>query len=334
MFPQTRLRRLRRTPGLRDLHAEHALTPADLIQPLFVTDVPEAAVDIPGLPEQRRHLPEALVRRAADAYALGIRAIALFPYIDPRLKDETGREGLNPDNLICRTLRLLKAEVPDLLLIADAALDPYTVHGHDGPLRADRTGTDNDATAAALAVQAVHAAAAGADIVAPSDMSDGRIGIIRRALEAAGHTDTVLVSYTAKYASAFYGPFRNAAGSASLLIGDKRTYQMDPRNAREALREAELDAAEGADVLMVKPGLLYLDIVARLKPLRLPIWAYQVSGEYAMLHAGAAAGAFNLDAALYETLIAFKRAGCSAVLTYGAMRVAAALGALTPLGVG
>jgi porphobilinogen synthase len=267
-----------------------------------------------------------LAAKAREARALGIPCIALFPNTPAALRDEKGQEALNPDNLMCRAIRAIKDAVPDIGVLGDVALDPYTAHGHDGLV--DKAGRVlNDETSAVLAQQAVVLAEAGADIVAPSDMMDGRVGTIRRALEDAGHVDVQIMAYAAKYASAFYGPFREAVGSRGLLKGDKKSYQMDPANALEALREVALDIAEGADHVMVKPGLAYLDIIFRVKQrFELPVFAYQVSGEYAMIEAAAAAGAGERDALLIETLMAFKRAGCSGVLSYHAPLAARLLG--------
>jgi porphobilinogen synthase len=255
------------------------------------------------------------VREAERAMKLAIPCIALFPYTDPKLRDENGTEALNPDNLVCRAIRAIKNEFPDIGILCDVALDPYTSHGHDGLLRDGEI--LNDETVAILVRQALVEAEAGCDIVAPSDMMDGRVGAIRAALDAAGRTDVQIMSYAAKYASAFYGPFRDAVGSSATLTGDKRTYQMDPGNSDEALREAELDIAEGADMIMVKPGLPYLDILRRLKDaFGMPTFAYQVSGEYAMIMAAANNGWLDGDKAMMESLIAFKRAGADGVLTY------------------
>jgi porphobilinogen synthase len=267
-----------------------------------------------------------LAEKAREARGLGIRCVALFPNTPRELRTEDAREALNPDNLICRAVRSVKEAAPDIGVLTDVALDPYTAHGHDGLV--DSAGyVVNDSTAEMLARQALVQAAAGADIVAPSDMMDGRVGGIRRALEREGHVNVQIMAYAAKYASAFYGPFRDAVGSGGLLKGDKKSYQMDPANAEEALREVALDLAEGADSVMVKPGLPYLDIVRRVKErFEVPVFAYQVSGEYAMIEAAAAAGAGERDALVLETLTAFKRAGCAGVLTYYAPLAARLLG--------
>ncbi len=321
-FPAIRLRRTRVAAWSRALVAEHSLTPADLIWPLFVTSGEGVEEPIATLPGVSRWSVDRLVGRAREAVMLGIPCIALFPNTPAELRSDDGREALNPDNLMCRAIRAVKDAVPALGILTDVALDPYTAHGHDGLV--DACGRVlNDPTSAVLIEQALVQAAAGADIVAPSDMMDGRIGAIRSALEDAGHQDVQIMAYAAKYASAFYGPFRDAVGSRGLLKGDKRGYQMDPANAEEALREVALDLAEGADTVMVKPGLPYLDIVRRLKErFAVPVFAYQVSGEYAMIEAAAAVGAGDRDALVLETLLAFKRAGASGVLTYHAAHAA------------
>jgi porphobilinogen synthase len=316
-YPASRLRRTRTTAWSRALVAETMLTPADLIWPIFVTSGDaEAIATLPGV---SRWSVSGVVERAREAVSLGIPAIAIFPNTPPALRSADGAEALNPGNLACTAIAAVKDAVGDALgVIADVALDPYTSHGQDG-LVDDRGHVVNDATVEVLAQQAVLLASAGADIVAPSDMMDGRVGAIRAALEADGHQTTQIMSYAAKYASAFYGPFRDAVGSRGLLKGDKRGYQMDPANVREALREVEMDVAEGADSLIVKPGLAYLDIVARVSDaFDLPVFAYQVSGEYAMIEAAAAVGAGDRDALILETLLAFKRAGARGVLTYHA----------------
>ena len=321
-YPAVRLRRTRASAWSRRLHAETVLTPADLIQPLFITEGRGVKEPIASLPGVSRWSVDGVVARAREARDLGIPCVALFPNTPAHLRTDDGREALNPDNLMCRAVRALKDAVPDIGVLTDVALDPYTTHGHDGLV--DAAGyVVNDATADALVGQALNQAAAGADIVAPSDMMDGRIGLIRAALERDGRPDVQIMSYAAKYASAFYGPFRDAVGSRGLLKGDKKTYQMDPANAEEALREVALDLAEGADGVMVKPGLPYLDIVRRVKErFEVPVFAYQVSGEYAMIEAAAAAGAGDRDALVLETLMAFKRAGCTGVLTYHAAHAA------------
>jgi len=304
------------------MHAETILTAADLIWPLFIAEGQGVEEPIASLPGVSRWSVDGIVARAKEARDLGIPCIALFPNTQPDRRSDDGKEALNPDNLMCRAIRALKDAVPDIGVLTDVALDPYTSHGHDGLL--DDSGyVLNDATAEVLVGQALNQAAAGADIIAPSDMMDGRVGLIREALEAEGHVNVQIMSYAAKYASGFYGPFRDAVGSRGLLKGDKKTYQMDPANAEEALREVALDLAEGADSVMVKPGLPYLDIILRVKDrFEVPVFAYQVSGEYAMLEAAIAAGAAERDAVVLETLMAFKRAGCSGVLTYHALHAA------------
>ena len=326
-YPALRLRRSRRHAWSRALVAETVLTPADLIWPLFVTDGRGIEEPIAALPGVSRWSVDGIVARAREAVAAGIPALALFPNTPPALRSDDGREALNPDNLMCRAVRAVKDAVPGIGVLTDVALDPYTSHGHDGLV--DASGhVLNDATSAVLVEQALVQANAGADIVAPSDMMDGRVGAIRAVLEREGHHDVQIMAYAAKYASAFYGPFRDAVGSRGLLKGDKRAYQMDHANAEEALREVALDLAEGADSVMVKPGLPYLDIVRRVKErFEVPVFAYQVSGEYAMIEAAVAAGAAERDALVLETLGAFKRAGCSGVLSYHALHAARLLGA-------
>ena len=318
-YPNLRLRRTRASAWSRALHRETLLTPADLIWPLFVTEGTGVEEPIGSLPGVSRWSVDGIVKRANEALDLGIPCVALFPNTPRTLRSDDGTEALNPDNLMCRAIKAIKdACGSDLGVLTDVALDPYTAHGHDG-LTDDVGYVVNDATVEVLARQAVVQADAGADIVAPSDMMDGRVAAIRSALEQAGHVNVQIMAYAAKYASAFYGPFRDAVGSRGLLKGDKKSYQMDFGNALEALREVALDLAEGADHVMVKPGLPYLDIVRRVKDrFEVPVFAYQVSGEYAMIEAAAAAGAGDRDALLIETLTAFKRAGCAGVLTYHA----------------
>jgi porphobilinogen synthase len=317
-FPALRLRRTRAAAWSRALFAETRLAPADLIWPLFIAEGEGAEEPIPGLPGVSRWSVDRIGARAREARELGIPCIALFPNTPRGLRTDDAREALNRDNLICRAVRAAKDSAPEVGVLTDVALDPYTAHGHDGLV--DGSGRVlNDATSAVLVEQALVQAEAGADIVAPSDMMDGRVGAIRSALEREGHVDVQIMAYAAKYASAFYGPFRDAVGSRGLLKGDKKTYQMDPPNAEEALREVALDLAEGADSVMVKPGLPYLDIVRRVKErFEVPVFAYQVSGEYAMIEAAAAAGAGDRDSMVLETLTAFRRAGCTGVLTYHA----------------
>ena len=302
--------------------AETVLTPANLIWPLFVTEGEGVEEPIATLPGVSRWSVDSIVARAKEAHGLGIPCVALFPNTPRHLRTEGGEEALNPDNLMCRAIRAITDAVPDIGILTDVALDPYTAHGHDG-LVDDLGRVLNDATMNVLVQQALVQARAGATIIAPSDMMDGRVGAIRTALEAEGFHDVQIMAYAAKYASAFYGPFRDAVGSGGLLKGDKRGYQMDPANAEEALREVALDLAEGADTVMVKPGLPYLDIIRRVKDrFQVPVFAYQVSGEYAMLEAAVAAGAGDRDALVLETLMAFRRAGCSGVLTYHAAHAA------------
>jgi porphobilinogen synthase len=310
------------------MHRETVLTPADLIWPLFVTDGSGIEAPIASLPGISRWSLDGIAARAQEAVSLGIPCLALFPNTQAERRSEDGREALNPDNLMCRAIRTIRDAVGDGLgILTDVALDPYTNHGQDGLI--DEAGyVLNDETVEVLVGQSLNQAAAGADIIAPSDMMDGRIGVIRAALEAAGHGNVQIMAYAAKYASAFYGPFRDAVGSGGLLKGDKKTYQMDPANGEEALREVALDLAEGADSVMVKPGLPYLDIVRRVKErFEVPVFAYQVSGEYAMLEAAVSVGAGDRDALVLETLTAFKRAGCAGVLTYHAAHAARLLGA-------
>ena len=319
-YPATRLRRLRQSEWSRRLVREHGLNAADLICPLFVMEGAGCREPVASMPGIERHSVDRVLEKAAEAAHLGIPVVALFPYTDPTLRTPDGREALNPDNLVCRAVRAIKREVPDIGILCDVALDPYTSHGHDGLLEGGRIA--NDATLEVLARQALVQAEAGCDIIAPSDMMDGRVGAIRQALEATGHSDVMIMAYTAKYASGFYGPFRDAVGSSSMLKGDKKTYQMDPANSNEALREAELDIAEGADMIMVKPGLPYLDILYRLKTtFCIPTFAYQVSGEYAMLTAAIANGWLETKV-VEESLLAFKRAGADGILTYFAIDVA------------
>jgi porphobilinogen synthase len=318
-YPALRLRRTRATAWSRALHREVQVSPADLIWPLFVTEGEGVEQPVAALPGVSRWSVEGIAARAKEAVSLGIPCLALFPHTQPERRSEDGREALNPDNLMCRAIRAIRdACGDDIGVLTDVALDPYTSHGQDGLIDADGY-VINDDTVAMLVDQAINQAEAGADIIAPSDMMDGRVKAIRMALEMAGHPNVQIMSYAAKYASAFYGPFRDAVGSGGLLKGDKKSYQMDPANAEEALREVALDLAEGADSVMVKPGLPYLDIVRRVKErFEVPVFAYQVSGEYAMLEAAAAAGAGERDALVLETLTAFKRAGCAGVLTYHA----------------
>ena len=307
--------------------AEHRLHPSDLILPLFVCEGAACEEPIAALPGVSRWSVDRIGAQAKIAHALGIPCVALFPNTPGHLRTERGEEALNPDNLICRAIKAVKDACPDIGVLTDVALDPYTAHGHDGLVDA-RGCVLNDETTRILVEQALVQAEAGADIVAPSDMMDGRVGAIRAGLEAAGKCDTAIMAYAAKYASAFYGPFREAVGSSGRLKGDKRGYQMDPANGAEALREVALDITEGADFVMVKPGLPYLDVVAAVRQrFEVPVFAYQVSGEYAMIEHAAAAGAGDRDALILETLLAFKRAGATGVLTYHALDAARLIGA-------
>jgi porphobilinogen synthase len=316
-----RPRRNRRTPWVRRMVRENVLTTDDLIWPLFVVDGARLRVPVNSMPGVERLSVDEAVREAERAARLDIPCIALFPYTDPSLRDEDGSEATNPDNLVCRTVRAIKKEVPEIGILCDVALDPYTSHGHDGLLRGGEI--VNDETVAVLVEQALVQARAGCDIIAPSDMMDGRVGAIRAALDDGGLGNVAIMAYAAKYASAFYGPFRDAVGSSTTLVGDKRTYQMDPANTDEALREVELDIEEGADMVMVKPGMPYLDVLWRVKDaFAMPTFAYQVSGEYAMIMAAAGNGWLDGDKAMVESLIAFKRAGADGVLSYFAPRVA------------
>lgn len=322
-FPASRPRRLRRDAFTRALVREHRLAPEDLILPVFLLDGTNQAQDVASMPGVKRRSIDGLFAVAEECVALGVPVMALFPVIEPALKTPDGREATNPEGLVPRAVRELKKRFPGLGLLTDVALDPFTSHGQDGLLD-DRGYILNDATVAVLTKQALVQAEAGVDIVAPSDMMDGRIGAIRTALEGAGRIHTRIMAYSAKYASAFYGPFRDAVGSAANLgKADKKVYQMDPGNSDEALREVALDIAEGADMVMVKPGMPYLDIVRRVKDeFRVPTFAYQVSGEYAMLKAAAANGWLDHDAVMMEAMLAFKRAGADGVLTYFALEVA------------
>jgi porphobilinogen synthase len=323
-FPSTRLRRNRFDDATRRLVAENKLSVDDLIWPIFIRDGGGPPSDIASMPGVQRVGLDGLARHVAEAARLNIPAIALFPATPPSLKDAEGTEALNPENLICSAARILKSEFPQIALVGDVALDPYTDHGHDGVIRDGYV--DNDDTLAIMRIQAVNQAQAGIDIISPSDMMDGRIGAIRAALDEAGFIHTRLMSYAAKYASAFYGPFRDAIGSSGALKGDKKTYQMNPANTDEALREVAMDIAEGADMVMVKPGMPYLDIIARVRArFEIPVFAYQVSGEYAMICAAAQNGWMDHDRAMLESLLGFKRAGCSGVLTYFAVQAARAL---------
>ena len=320
-YPTTRPRRNRQDGFTRRLVAEHRLSTDDLIWPIFFTEGTAQETEVASMPGVRRVSLDRLEAHVAPAARLGIPALALFPVTPVDQRDAEGTQSGNPDNLMCRAARLLKSAFPDIGLIGDVALDPYTDHGHDGLLRGDVI--VNDESVAVLVRQSLNQAEAGIDILAPSDMMDGRIGAIRHALDAHGHADVRLMSYAAKYASAFYGPFRDALGSGGFLRGDKKTYQMDPANSDEALREVALDLAEGADMVMVKPGMPYLDIIRRVRErFAVPTFAYQVSGEYAMIMAAANNGWIDRDRAMMESLLAFKRAGCDGILTYFALDAA------------
>lgn len=325
LYPAHRLRRLRQAGWSRRLVAEHTLSPADLIWPLFVKEGDGAAEPVTSMPGVSRVSVDGAVHAAAEAAELGIPLIALFPEVSADAKTPDAAEAVNADNLVCRTVRRIKSEVPEVGVMCDVALDPYNSDGHDGLVKDGRV--LNDETVEILVRQALVQADAGADVLAPSDMMDGRVGAIRMALEAADHKDTLIMSYAAKYASAFYGPFRDAIGSAGALGKEgKQTYQMDPANTDEALREVAQDVAEGADMLIVKPGMPYLDVVQRIKQeFRLPTFAYQVSGEYAMLQAAAANGWLDPDRAMMESLLAFRRAGADGILTYFAPAAARAM---------
>ncbi|HKY17630.1 MAG TPA: porphobilinogen synthase [Rhizomicrobium sp.] len=320
-YPALRMRRLRRHDWTRRLVAETTLSACDFIWPVFVIEGVNKRVPIASMPGVERLSVDLLVNAAREAASLGIPVIALFPQTPAALKTEDGREAVNPDNLVCRAVRAIKSAVPQIGVLCDVALDPYTSHGHDGVVR--EGDVHNDATVDILVQQSLVQVAAGCDIIAPSDMMDGRIGAIRDGLEQAGHHNTLLMAYAAKYASAFYGPFRDAVGSAKALSGDKRSYQMDPANGDEALREVALDLAEGADMVMVKPGMPYLDLVRRVKErFGVPTFAYQVSGEYAMLSAAFEKGWLDRERAMLESLTGFKRAGASGILTYFAVEAA------------
>jgi porphobilinogen synthase len=322
-FPRVRLRRNRKSAWIRDLTAQNIFLPSDLILPLFVIEGKNKEEKISHLPDVSRLSIDLIVKKAKEARKLGIPALMLFPALDQKLKSSNGKEAINSKNLMCRAIYEIKNAVPEIGVITDVALDPYTTHGHDGII--DENGyVENDATIEILCQQALVQAQAGCDIIAPSDMMDGRIGIIRDALDDQGFSDVALMSYAVKYASSFYGPFRHAVGSVNnLKKSDKKTYQMDFRNSQEALREVALDVAEGADMIIVKPGMPYLDVVSQVSQnFKLPVIAYQVSGEYAMLKFAAEKGAFDFDAVFYESLTSFKRAGASAVISYGAVEVA------------
>ena len=325
-FPTNRLRRMRRTEALRDLAQENRLSVKDLIWPIFITDVPGADVEIASMPGVVRRTMDGALKAAEEAATLGIPAICLFPYTDPAVKTETCEMAWQADNFTNRVIAAMKQAVPEVAIMTDIALDPYNANGHDGLVRDGII--LNDETTEALVKMALAQAAAGADILGPSDMMDGRVGAIRQAMEAAGHKDIAILSYAAKYASAFYGPFRDAVGASGALKGDKKTYQMNPANSAEALRNVARDIAEGADMVMVKPGMPYLDICRQVKDaFGMPTYAYQVSGEYAMLMAAVQNGWLNHDKVMLESLMAFRRAGCDGVLTYFAPAAAKLIGA-------
>lgn len=324
-FPSTRLRRTRMQPWSRQLVVENQLTASDLIWPVFIIEGENIAEPIAAMPKVYRYSIDRLVTEAVEAHQLGIQAIALFPVTPAQLKTDDGKEALNPENLVCRAIRALKSAVPTLGIICDVALDPYTTHGHDGIIINDEIA--NDASVEILVQQALNQVRAGCDVVAPSDMQDGRIGAIRMALEDEGFHNTIILSYTAKYASAFYGPFRDAIGSlGNLGKKDKKSYQQDPANSDESMREALMDINEGADILMVKPGMPYLDIIYRMKnEFQQPVFAYQVSGEYSMIATCAEHNRLDFEKAMLESLLCFKRAGADAIFTYAAKEIAAVL---------
>lgn len=320
-FPATRLRRLRQADWSRRLVSETILSPADLIWPVFVIEGEGQKEAVASMPGVERLSIDLAVKAAKEAASLGIPVIALFPNTPAEARSDDGQEALNPDNLVCRATRAIKDAVPDIGILCDVALDPYTAHGHDGLMEGDVI--LNDETVEVLVGQTLNQVNAGCDIIAPSDMMDGRIGAIREELEAVGHQDTLIMAYSAKYASAFYGPFREAVGSGDRLKGDKKTYQMDPANSDEALQEIALDIEEGADMVMVKPGMPYLDIVSRCKStFGVPTFAYQVSGEYAMLAGAIERDWLDRDRVILESLTSFKRAGADGVLTYFAVEAA------------
>ena len=319
-----RMRRNRRTFWSRDLVRESSLQPSDLIWPIFIIEGKNTREPVASMPNVDRLSIDLAIKAARDAHKLGIPVIALFPNISPKLRDENGTEALNSENLICRACHEIKSKVPEIGIMTDVALDPYTSHGHDGLMQNEEI--LNDETVSVLIQQALNQSKAGADIIAPSDMMDGRVGAIRKSLDDSGLNHIQIMAYTAKYASAFYGPFRDAIGTNATLVGDKRTYQMDPANTDEALLEAELDIKEGADMIMIKPGLPYLDILFRLKQtFKIPTFAYQVSGEYAMICAAGQNNWLDQEKTMLESLLSFKRAGANGILTYFAPTVASLL---------
>ncbi len=320
-FPSLRMRRQRQSPWIRDLVQETQISVKDLIWPIFVIEGEKTVADVASMPNVQRFSIDLAVEEAKKAADLGILALALFPITEVDKKTDDGKESANPDNLMCRAVAAIKKDVPQIGLITDVALDPYTSHGHDGVL--DDGVVLNDETVEILCQQALVQAKAGADVIAPSDMMDGRIGAIRRTLDTHGFKDTIILSYAAKYASGFYGPFRDAVQSSGCLTGDKKSYQMNPANSDEALREVALDLSEGADMVMVKPGMPYLDIIQRVKSeFKVPTFAYHVSGEYAMLKAACDNGWLDYEKAVIETMTSFKRAGADGILTYSALDVA------------
>ena len=320
-YPLIRLRRNRKSEWSRNLIRENNLSVDDLILPIFIKEGSNESEPIKSMPKVSRHTIDKAVLISNQAYKLGIPAVALFPVIEDKLKSEDGKESYNKDNLICRSISEIKNKVPNIGIIADVALDPFTTHGHDGLLIDGKI--DNDKTIDILIKQSIVQAKAGCDIIAPSDMMDGRIIHIRNALEKEGFKDTQIMSYAAKYASNFYGPFRDAIQSSRKLIGDKKSYQMDPSNSREAIQEVALDISEGADMIMVKPGMPYLDIISKIKSeFNIPIFAYQVSGEYSMMRAASENGWLNFNDIMKESLISFKRAGADGILTYSAIEIA------------
>ena len=325
-YPKTRIRRLRQSDWSRRMVAQNQLSPADLIWPLFIVEGSGESQAVKTMPGVNRLSIDLAIKAAKEAHHEGIPCIALFPNTPDNKRDEEGNESANPDNLVCRATRAIKDAVPEIGIMCDVALDPYTTHGHDGVMDGDEI--LNDESVEKLVAQSLVQVEAGCDIIAPSDMMDGRIGAIRDELEMQGHTNTLIMAYAAKYASAFFGPFRDAVGSGQRLRGDKRTYQLDPANSDEALREVALDISEGADMVMVKPGMPYLDIVRRVKDsFNVPTFAYQVSGEYAMLCAAAEAEMMDLDAVMMESLLGFKRAGADGILSYFALDAARRLNA-------
>lgn len=320
-YPLGRFRRARQSEAIRSLVRENSLSVNDLIWPVFVRDGEGIEEPVPSMPGVVRRSVDLIVQAAIEAQAMGIPAICLFPYIDPSLKTEDCAEAWSPDNLSNRAIRAIKQAAPDIAIMTDVALDPYNINGHDGYVIDGQI--VNDQTVDALVKMTLAQAEAGADIIGPSDMMDGRIGEMRRALESEGHQDVMILSYAAKYASAFYGPFRDAVGASGALVGDKKTYQMDPANSNEALRLIQRDLSEGADMVMIKPGMPYLDICRRIKDtFGAPTYAYQVSGEYSMIQAAAQNGWIDGDKVMFESLLAFKRAGCDGILTYFAPQVA------------